>query len=75
MHRASKNHPFADGNKRTATAAMLEFLVRNGLDLLIPDDEPETPLLGQWVEKIVRGDLTSDQLLDRLEPFVRESDN
>lgn len=54
---------------------MLEFLVRNGLDLLIPDDEPETPLLGQWVEKIVRGDLTSDQLLDRLEPFVRESDN
>ncbi|WP_375427361.1 type II toxin-antitoxin system death-on-curing family toxin [uncultured Sphingomonas sp.] len=67
------NHPFVDGNKRTATSSMVEFLARNGLELLVPDDEAETPLLGQWIEKLVRGDLTSDQLLDRLEPFVQST--
>ena len=32
-----KNHPFEDGNKRTATHAMLIFLKINGLELLISD--------------------------------------
>ena len=27
----ANNHPFLDGNKRTATACMLVFLVRNGI--------------------------------------------
>lgn len=68
----AKNHGFADGNKRTATAAMIEFLAINGYDLLVPDDEPGTPILGQWVEKLVRDELTSEQLYDRLEHFVQD---
>ncbi len=34
-----KNHPFEDGNKRTAVLALLEFLERNGYDLQVTNDE------------------------------------
>jgi death-on-curing protein len=36
------NHPFIDGNKRVAHAAMEVFLVLNGLDLHADIDEQET---------------------------------
>ena len=67
----AKNHGFNDGNKRTATAAMIEFLAVNGYDLVVPDDEPETPILGGWVEKLVQDQLTTEQLYDRLEHFLQ----
>lgn len=35
----SKNHPFIDGNKRTAFAAMLAFLSLNGYQLNLSEDE------------------------------------
>jgi death-on-curing protein len=31
----ANNHPFLDGNKRTATACMLVFLIKNGIKLTI----------------------------------------
>lgn len=68
----SRNHPFNDGNKRTAASAMIEFLAVNGWDLIVPDDEPDAPLLGQWVEKLVSGNLTPEQLYERLAAFVQE---
>lgn len=34
-----KNHPFMDGNKRTAVLALLEFLERNGYTLETNNDE------------------------------------
>jgi death-on-curing protein len=34
-----KNHPFLDGNKRTAVLALLEFLERNGHSLATNNDE------------------------------------
>lgn len=34
-----KNHPFLDGNKRTALAALFEFLARNGYTLEAKNDE------------------------------------
>ena len=33
----SRNHPFVDGNKRTAFVAVELFLALNGFDLLAPD--------------------------------------
>lgn len=33
------NHPFRDGNKRTAFLAAVIFLGLNGLDLIAPDEE------------------------------------
>ena len=35
----SQNHPFVDGNKRTAFAAMFTFLNINGMDLTANADE------------------------------------
>jgi death-on-curing protein len=39
------NHPFIDGNKRVAHAAMEVFLVMNGLDLRAEVDEQEAVFL------------------------------
>ncbi len=65
-----KNHGFNDGNKRTATAAMIMFLAMNGYDLIIPDDDPNNPLLAEWVERLVSGDYTQEQFADRLYHFI-----
>jgi death-on-curing protein len=40
-----KNHPFIDGNKRVAHAAMEIFLVRNGMELFSDVDEQEQLML------------------------------
>lgn len=34
-----KNHPFVDGNKRTAALTLIEFLERNGYTLNATNDE------------------------------------
>jgi death-on-curing protein len=34
----SQNHPFVDGNKRTAFAVMFTFLAVNGVDILADED-------------------------------------
>ena len=34
-----RNHPFWDGNKRTALLAMIEFLARNGRRFVAADDD------------------------------------
>lgn len=39
------NHPFVDGNKRTAHAAMEVFLVLNGFEIKAPVDEQEAVIL------------------------------
>lgn len=38
-HGIAKNHPFLDGNKRTAFATARVFLGVNGLDLRAPEEE------------------------------------
>ena len=37
----SQNHPFVDGNKRTAFTATYVFLAINGLDIIAADDEAQ----------------------------------
>jgi death-on-curing protein len=39
LYHLSRNHPFVDGNKRTAFAAMDTFLEVNGYCLTLSDDE------------------------------------
>lgn len=41
----AKNHPFADGNKRTSLGVCLSFLDLNGLDL--PEDDAEN--IATWM--------------------------
>jgi death-on-curing protein len=40
-----QNHPFVDGNKRTAHAAMETFLVLNGYEIRATVDEQESVIL------------------------------
>lgn len=44
----SQNHPFVDGNKRTAFAITYVFLAINGARLSASADETETYLLGLY---------------------------
>lgn len=41
MHSMIKNHPFVDGNKRTAIAVAAVFLVSNGYDFTATNKEVE----------------------------------
>jgi death-on-curing protein len=70
----ARNHGYADGNKRTATAAMIEFMVLNGYWLDVPDDNPAHPLLGQLVEQCVAREIDDVQLYARLDPYLLEID-
>ncbi len=39
IHSFIQNHPFNDGNKRTALAVTVRFLYKNGYILIHPEDE------------------------------------
>jgi len=38
IHSLIQNHPFIDGNKRTATASTIVFLINNGYELQVDND-------------------------------------
>ncbi len=42
----ARNHPFVDGNKRTALLALIVFLGVNGIDFLVPEPEAVVAMLG-----------------------------
>jgi death-on-curing protein len=52
-----QNHPFLDGNKRTATLALLEFLERNGVTLATTNDE-----LYQFTLDVATGEIDKDAI-------------
>jgi death-on-curing protein len=53
----SRNHPFVDGNKRTAFVAIETFLDLNALDLFASDAECVVTML-----RLAAGDLSEDAL-------------
>jgi len=53
-----QGHPFLDGNKRLAHAAMETFLVLNGAEIGAPIDEQERLMLDLATGRIERGHLT-----------------
>lgn len=44
----SQNHPFIDGNKRTAFAATYVFLLINGLKIIATDQDTQVFVLGLY---------------------------
>ncbi len=46
----SQNHPFVDGNKRTAFAATYTFLVINSMRLTATSEEAEAFILGLYAD-------------------------
>ena len=57
----ARNHPFIDGNKRTAYVTCLTFLKINGRSLDVSLDERYSTFL-----KLASGDLTEEELADWL---------
>ena len=56
----ARNHPFADGNKRTAAVISETFLVLNGYDMPSTSDaEVATTFIA-----LAAGELTEDELAD-----------
>lgn len=60
----ARNHPFIDGNKRTAFQAMYVFLKVNGWDLDAP--EPEVVLV---MQSLAAGELSEDELAQWLKQY------
>jgi death-on-curing protein len=55
----ARNHPFVDGNKRTAAVVSETFLVLNGYDLAATDAELVVAFLA-----LAAGDLSEEELAD-----------
>jgi death on curing protein len=53
----ARNHPFIDGNKRTALASMIVFLGLNGMDLDAPQEAATAMILS-----LAAGEITEDVL-------------
>jgi death-on-curing protein len=53
----ARNHPFHDGNKRTAFVAMELFLMKNGYELTASDEDAVVTFL-----RLAAGEITEDDL-------------
>lgn len=61
------NHPFFDGNKRTALMATVIFLERNGYEVIADNDK-----MYKFVEKVVKGKLEILSISRRLKKFIKQ---
>lgn len=59
------NHPFVDGNKRTAILAMVVFLGRNGLIIGASNDELQRAFIA-----VAANELSKEGLTDRIRDWV-----
>ena len=55
----ARNHPFVDGNKRTAHVAYRVFLELNGAELLATDEEKYAAMLALAEGKLAEGDFAA----------------
>ncbi|WP_349367930.1 type II toxin-antitoxin system death-on-curing family toxin [Salinarimonas sp.] len=62
----ARNHPFAQGNKRTAFTAFNIFLELNGYALDIPD----RAIWGDKVVSLMLGGTTETEFIAEIEPYV-----
>ena len=68
LYHISRNHPFIDGNKRTACAAMETFLELNGYELTLSDEEEY-----QFVIQVAQGNMTKDEISTFLEQRIQKN--
>lgn len=62
-----RNHPFIDGNKRTALATCLVFLSENGL---LPDEQLETDAWEAFTLDVAASLLDREQTTERLKKLL-----
>lgn len=64
----SMNHPFYDGNKRTAVISTLSFLTMNGYNITLNNDE-----LYDFVKKVVEEKLSIEEISEKLKSCTKIS--
>lgn len=64
----SSNHPFLDGNKRSALLASFAFLEVNGLEVIVSQEDAYLTFLG-----LAAGELTEEQLARWFEANTKEN--
>lgn len=60
-----QNHPFEQGNKRVALIAARAFLINNGFDIGLSDDE-----LGPLIVDLAAGHLAEEDVADVVEEHL-----
>lgn len=64
----SMNHPFFDGNKRTALLSAMTFLEMNGYKITGNNEE-----LYQLVKTVVEEKMAIEQIINKIKPYIRIS--
>jgi len=64
------NHPFEQGNKRTAFMAAVLFLNANGYQLRLPDDRT----ISQTIVDVITGNRPETDLIDLLSRYIVPGD-
>jgi death-on-curing protein len=65
LYHLAMNHPFIDGNKRTAFAVMDTFLELNGYELNLTDDQTY-----ELVVRVVEGQMSKEELSGYLKQVI-----
>jgi death-on-curing protein len=65
-HGIARNHPFVDGNKRTAYVALRTFLVLNGTDVVAPPGERYAAMV-----RLAEGEITASEFAVWLRASLR----
>jgi death on curing protein len=66
LYHIAKNHPFLDGNKRTAYGAMESFLRFNGYNLDLSDEQ-----VYSMVMQVAQGEMSKEALASFLEQHIQ----
>ncbi len=66
LYHIAKNHPFLDGNKRTAYGAMETFLRFNGYNLDLSDEQ-----VYNMVMQVAQGEMSKEALASLLEQHIQ----
>ncbi|AFY85848.1 type II toxin-antitoxin system death-on-curing family toxin [Chroococcidiopsis thermalis] len=66
LYHIAKNHPFLDGNKRTAFGAMEAFLRLNGCNLSFSDEQAY-----QIVLQVAQGEISKEELTLLLKQHIK----
>ena len=65
LYHLAKNHPFLDGNKRTAYGAMEAFLRLNGYNLDLSNEEAYNMVI-----RVAQGEMTKEDLSSLLQQHI-----
>lgn len=67
LYHLAKNHPFLDGNKRTAYGAMEAFLRLNGYNLALSNEESYNMVI-----QVAQGQMSKEELSLLLEQHIQQ---